>query len=88
MSIFKTEINENYNLVTKGGHIEQLIHALLSTITMASILVFSNDSYIPWKECLKLIESFSLKRLFESGVTLHNIRDILSRHLHRPIMIE
>jgi len=88
MSIFENEINENYNLVTKGGHIEQLTHALLSTITMASILVFSNDSYIPWKEYLKLVESFSLTRLFESGVTLHNIRDILSKQLHRPIMIE
>ena len=87
MSIFKNRIDDNYNLVAKGGQTEQLVHVLLSSITMASILVFSYSSRIPWKEYLKLIESFSLTSLFQSGVNLHHLRDILSKHLHEPTII-
>jgi len=85
-SIFRQNIEENHKLLEKGDQ-NELPNVLLSSITFACILVYVCGQAIPWKECLKLIETFSLVRLRNSGATLKAIAELLSKHVHNYLRI-
>ena len=65
----------------KQGDRDGLLNVLLSSITVAYMLVCFCGETIPWKECSKLIESFSLVRLHSSGVTPETIVGLLRMHV-------
>jgi len=87
INIFKQKIEENHKLLEKGDQ-NELRNVLLSSITFACILVYLCGQSIPWKECVKLIETFSLVRLRNSGATLKAIEELLCKHVHNYLGIE
>ena len=84
ISIFKQKIEENHKLMEKGDE-NVLRNVLLSSITFACTLNYFCGQAIPWNECLKLIKSFSLVRLRNSGVTVKDIVGLLSKHVYNSL---
>ena len=58
-----------------------LKYVILSTVTLARILLFFLGKSTPWKKCLKLINCFSLTHLQRRGTTSEEIKQIFSEQL-------
>ena len=76
MNIYRDGIDENYSILTKGCQ-DRLEYVLLSTITVTLILDIFVEIHNQSEAFRKIIDCFSLTRLFSCGSTLDVVQGFI-----------